>query len=583
MKLRYLHLQDRPPLQDISITFEQSDILERKCAIHFVVGVNGSGKSRLLQALAEVFLRLEARQLPDFPVTLAYELGKPGEARTIYLHSPGPDFPDSEASLIEFEGELEQDVDWQELAEVDWENDLPYPLRRHFTGDDLPGSGTTVSFLPTALLAYTSGVEAPWDEIFHPQPKDIDIDPTATVERPARWTQRDEVTYQFKSAYDEERQHHSQDDSEGSPPLEEQRPDLFAPEADEMTALSIGKLVTDAALKLAVCAVALKQATEDFRDMQTCEMSDEAFVARLKFPPYDNEGRNKGLRGILNEVGWLWPLTLSLRLDRSWIDHPRVTRKKVKVLYGLAATVIQDPEPGSGRTLVFDLRKSPQGHIAKELIETIGSEEGTAFDVFDQLYRWQRIGLLREITLTLRKHQVDDVLQYEALSDGERMFLSRMALLILLRDKQDALLLLDEPESHFNDYWKRQIIDIIDHNLRNDAHNVVISTHSSIALTDAFKEEIELLQKRDGEIVVGEVSTPTFGADPSEIMIQVFDAPDSIGNRALEYLDEQLDRHWSVGDLAELEHLIRSIGPGYYRSELRTIWRKLRATQDQDS
>ena len=54
--------------------------------------------------------------------------------------------------------------------------------------------------------------------------------------------------YQFKSAYDEERQHHSQDDSEGSPPLEERRPDLFAPEAAEMTALSIGKLVTDAAL-----------------------------------------------------------------------------------------------------------------------------------------------------------------------------------------------------------------------------------------------------------------------------------------------------------------------------------------------
>ena len=48
MKLRYFHLQDRPPLQDISITFDQSDILERVCAIHFVVGVNGSGVHRAI-------------------------------------------------------------------------------------------------------------------------------------------------------------------------------------------------------------------------------------------------------------------------------------------------------------------------------------------------------------------------------------------------------------------------------------------------------------------------------------------------------------------------------------------------------
>ncbi|MBK7994861.1 MAG: hypothetical protein IPK14_16190 [Blastocatellia bacterium] len=54
------------------------------------VGVNGSGKSRLLQTIAEIFLSLDPNfgnqqvSIPDFPVTLAYDLGK-DSVRTVYL------------------------------------------------------------------------------------------------------------------------------------------------------------------------------------------------------------------------------------------------------------------------------------------------------------------------------------------------------------------------------------------------------------------------------------------------------------------------------------------------------------------
>ncbi|BBL58892.1 AAA family ATPase [Methylomonas koyamae] len=58
MKLRYLHLQDYPPIKDIKVLFASGSPLQRDCAIRFVVGVNGSGKSNLLRALAEVFLAL---------------------------------------------------------------------------------------------------------------------------------------------------------------------------------------------------------------------------------------------------------------------------------------------------------------------------------------------------------------------------------------------------------------------------------------------------------------------------------------------------------------------------------------------
>ena len=69
MRLRYLSLRDAPPLQQLAIPFLQEAILGRQCAIRFVVGVNGSGKTRLLQALAQIFLALESApniRLPFF-------------------------------------------------------------------------------------------------------------------------------------------------------------------------------------------------------------------------------------------------------------------------------------------------------------------------------------------------------------------------------------------------------------------------------------------------------------------------------------------------------------------------------------
>lgn len=76
------------------------------------------------------------------------------------------------------------------------------------------------------------------------------------------------------------------------------------------------------------------------------------------------------------------------------------------------------------------------------------------------------------------------VLTYDSLSDGERMLLGRMALLFLLKHQEGSLLLLDEPETHFNDVWKREIIDIVDESiLKNTSVQVFVATHSSIALT----------------------------------------------------------------------------------------------------
>ena len=99
MRLRYLHLAHYPPLADLAVNFSirapwaafEAQGKSSSCSIHFVVGLNGSGKSLLLRSVAASFLALADERLLGFPVTLVYELGTPGTGtqKTVVFDSPG--------------------------------------------------------------------------------------------------------------------------------------------------------------------------------------------------------------------------------------------------------------------------------------------------------------------------------------------------------------------------------------------------------------------------------------------------------------------------------------------------------------
>ncbi|MBE2241055.1 MAG: AAA family ATPase [Caldilineaceae bacterium] len=560
------------------MVFRQEPILQRACAIRFVVGVNGTGKTRLLQALAQTLLGLERRQLPPFPVTLAYDLGAGSNRRTLLFIAPreGPD----RAVLVEFAAKLPDDhteEDWEHLAAIDWTGDAREDVRSVFRGNDLPGSAAMGAFLPRALLVYTSGATRSWEEVFADDGAAVDTaqlpepgaeDDNAVEERPAGWLVQREIEYLRKLGNTKEASR-----------LEESSQSVR--QTTEVG--SVGQLITADVLPLALCAVALQQMANEFSGEATQETLRSAVDTAVR----DNQPM-PGLRGLFNEVDWLWLESLHLRVesDKERLKSPawRPFLPQLLKLYQLSATAIRQPEPDTTRLLNFDLfRPMPDDpdHLTYQgLFDVLCGGNGTALDAFRQLRDWQTIGLLRDVQMTVRRRNLDDLLLYDWLSDGERMFLGRMALFHLLAGADDALIILDEPETHFNDVWKRRIVDIIDDSLRDDASEVVISTHSSIMLTDAFGEEIGKLESRDGTSSVGLITTPTFGADPSEIMINVFDAPDSIGKRAIEYLDGLLQHEWKVEEREQLEKLIRNVGPGYYRSELRTIWRRLHAAHN---
>lgn len=182
----------------------------------------------------------------------------------------------------------------------------------------------------------------------------------------------------------------------------------------------------------------------------------------------------------------------------------------------------------------------------------------------------------RRVRTSVANEAVDDpMLQlYDWLSDGEQSFLGRMALFALFR-ASEMLIMLDEPEVHFNDVWKREIVNMLDKIMTGQASHALITTHSSIALTDVRREDILVLHRRetpdDGQPPITEPSINTLGADPSDILVHVFGSHSATGERGIRFIREEIGKR----DVEGLKELQSIVAPGYWRYRIQLETQRL--------
>lgn len=511
MRLRYFHIRNYPPLEDLEIVFSAKSPLNTTNAIHFVVGINGSGKTHLLQALTETFLCLERRKTPSFPVTLIYELGKEKKRTYVFDHA----HDEAKTNWWQLSENLalppEASTEYFRKTLDDVRNSSNSGWAALIRDGNWPGSGEKVG-LPVSVLTYTTGLTAGWYELFREEQRadNINFD-NGQEERPHGWSlEQEEAAFPGTVTGDVE------------------QTSLL-----DQVEIKFCQFVTPFMLKLAVLAVTLNLALDELKQHLTDDERN-AFIQTIK-----DKKENSGLRALLSQVGWVWPVSIVMECQpTSEMNDPEnhssgalFWRKSLEA----STVVLTEPDPSRKHRIIFDLGNRKKETLLRELFDL----SKTPFSIFQQLLKMHDVGVLDSLTIGLRKADTEDILLFDELSDGEQMYLGRMALFHLLEEQDDALLLLDEPETHFNDRWKRDLVDIIDQVIGKQANHVLISTHSGITLTDVFTDEITVIEKdKSGsprhKILEG---IHTFGATPDHPLRDVFGAPGTVGKRASALLD----------------------------------------------
>lgn len=120
------------------------------------------------------------------------------------------------------------------------------------------------------------------------------------------------------------------------------------------------------------------------------------------------------------------------------------------------------------------------------------------------------------------------------LSDGEQQFLHSLGICLMLKGKS-ALLLLDEPETHFNPDWRSKFISTLKacleaSNSNNLMRDILITSHSPFIISDCFPDKVIVFKKGEQPKNAKTTNFRTFGTSIDIIMENIFKKNNTIGD-----------------------------------------------------
>lgn len=210
----------------------------------------------------------------------------------------------------------------------------------------------------------------------------------------------------------------------------------------------------------------------------------------------------------------------------------------------------------------------------------IGESRISLFDILRNLIDLHREGKIFDTGFIYTQND-EELLPSEYLSDGEFGFLERFAVLMIARDiDKKSLILLDEPETHFNEYWKTWFLQLVCETLEGSNHDIFIATHSAMLLTDAKKNELLMIESAPDGVRQKDIHVSTYGANIIDIEKVLFQMEYDIGERAQNDIESIIKgKNTKTGKKLfqnnddwkrELKILLKQVGPGEWRWRIRS-------------
>jgi restriction system-associated AAA family ATPase len=156
------------------------------------------------------------------------------------------------------------------------------------------------------------------------------------------------------------------------------------------------------------------------------------------------------------------------------------------------------------------------------------------------------------------------------LSDGEQQFLHSLGICLMLKNKS-SVLLLDEPETHFNPDWRSKFISTLKKSLEATGSNdmtrdILITSHSPFIISDCLPDKVIYFRRKKENpkevegISARELNFKSFGASVDIILEVLFGKRQSIGNLARTKLQFDLKQVKTKADVDAIKEQVSDMG-----------------------
>ncbi|WP_428330320.1 restriction system-associated AAA family ATPase [Mucilaginibacter sp.] len=150
----------------------------------------------------------------------------------------------------------------------------------------------------------------------------------------------------------------------------------------------------------------------------------------------------------------------------------------------------------------------------------------------------------------------DQVVDYLNLSDGEHQFFNIFGTIIMV-NQPNSLFLLDEPETHFNPKWRRLFISKLKSLTEHRKQDLFITSHSPFIVSDSKRESVYIFNRvSKDKVEVTNPSQETFGASFSHILKMAFSMDEINSEEGSNFIEKLLKSN----DIQEIENGIDVIG-----------------------
>jgi len=163
---------------------------------------------------------------------------------------------------------------------------------------------------------------------------------------------------------------------------------------------------------------------------------------------------------------------------------------------------------------------------------------------------------IRLLNVEIELSEPNVLTTYDRLSDGEHQLIQLMSALLVDQVGQ-SLFIFDEPESHFNPEWRSEFLSLIEKYTDISNSELIISTHSPFIVSACRANRMLRFNKEDGHIIISRMNVETYGAAFDTLLKSVFYFDALISKKPVEEIKNILENEPTNAE--ELESLLRKL------------------------